>query len=58
MVPPDAERGFADRPAYKALHATGRQPDAHGFGFVDQAELAASRGQAAYYAFSPSPACA
>ena len=53
VVPPDAERGFADRPAYKALHATGRQNDAHGFGFVDPAELAASRGQAAYYAFTP-----
>ena len=40
VVPPDPDRGFADRPAYKALHATGRQGDAHGFGFVDPAELA------------------
>ena len=55
VVPPDAERGFADRPTYKALHATGRQADAHGFGFVDRAELAASRGQASYYAFTPKP---
>jgi len=55
VVPPDPERGFADRPAYKALHATGRQADAHGFGFVDRDELAASAGQAAYYAFSPKP---
>ncbi|HEX6391584.1 MAG TPA: hypothetical protein VFZ89_19120, partial [Solirubrobacteraceae bacterium] len=53
VVPPDPQRGFADRPAYKALHATGRQGDAHGFGFVDRAELRASRGQAAYYAFAP-----
>ncbi len=55
VVPPDAQRGFADRPAYKALHATGRQGDAHGFGFVDAAERAASRGHAAYYAFAPRP---
>ncbi len=53
VVPPDPERGFADRPTYRALHATGRQRDAHGFGLVDRNELAASRGQASYYAFSP-----
>ncbi|MEA2192884.1 MAG: hypothetical protein QOI73_3005 [Solirubrobacteraceae bacterium] len=55
VVPPDPRRGFADRPTYKALHATGHQADAHGFGLVDAGELAASRGQAAYYAFSPRP---
>jgi metallophosphoesterase (TIGR03767 family) len=55
VVPADPDRGFADRPRYKALHATGRQTDAHGFAFVDAAELAASHGQAAYYAFSPKP---
>jgi hypothetical protein len=55
VVPPDPYRGFADRPTYKALHATGRQADAHGFSYVDDAELRASRGQAAYYAFSPKP---
>jgi len=55
VVPPDPERGFADRPTYKALHATGRQADAHGFGHVDGGELAASRGAASYYAFSPKP---
>jgi metallophosphoesterase (TIGR03767 family) len=53
VVAPDPRRGYADRPTYKALHATGAQADAHGFAFVDQAELAASRGQAAYYAFTP-----
>ena len=53
VVAPDPARGFADRPAYKALHRTGVQADAHGFGYVDAAELRASRGQAAYYAFSP-----
>ncbi|MEA2195265.1 MAG: hypothetical protein QOG42_1699, partial [Solirubrobacteraceae bacterium] len=55
VVPPDPDRGFADRPTYKALHATGRQADAHGFAFVDRAELAASHGQASYYAFTPKP---
>jgi metallophosphoesterase (TIGR03767 family) len=55
VVPPDPYRGFADRPTYKALHATGQQADAHGFSYVDDAELRASRGQAAYYAFSPKP---
>jgi metallophosphoesterase (TIGR03767 family) len=55
VVPPDPRRGFADRPTYKALHATGHQRDAHGFAFVDRAELAASRGQAAYYSFAPKP---
>lgn len=55
LVPPDPARGFADRPTYKALHATGHQADAHGFGLVDRGELAASRGQAAYYAFGPRP---
>jgi metallophosphoesterase (TIGR03767 family) len=53
VVPPDPERRFADRPTYKALHATGRQADAHGFGLVDGAELRASRGQAAYYTLAP-----
>jgi metallophosphoesterase (TIGR03767 family) len=55
VIPPDPYRGFADRPTYKALHATGRQADAHGFSYVDDAELRASRGEAAYYAFSPKP---
>jgi len=55
VVAPDARRAFADRPTYKALHDTGRQSDAHGFAHVDPGELAASRGQAAYYAFSPKP---
>ncbi|MDP1847703.1 MAG: metallophosphoesterase [Solirubrobacteraceae bacterium] len=53
IVPPDPERGFADGPTYRALHATGRQGDAHGFAFVDAAERAASRGHASYYAFTP-----
>jgi metallophosphoesterase (TIGR03767 family) len=53
IVPPDPARRFADRPTYKALHDTGHQADAHGFAYVDPAELLASRGQAAYYSFRP-----
>ena len=53
IVPADPERGFADRPTYRALHATGRQSDAHGFGHVARNELAASAGEASYYSFSP-----
>ena len=41
------------RPTYKAIHAAGRQGDAHGFAFVDRDELRASDGHAAYYSFSP-----
>ena len=53
IVPPDPDRGFADRPTYRALYATGRQSDAHGFGHIDRNELSASNGEASYYAFSP-----
>jgi 3',5'-cyclic AMP phosphodiesterase CpdA len=53
IVPPDPERGFADRPTYRGLHATGKQGDAHGFAHVDSEELAASGGEASYYSFSP-----
>lgn len=53
VVPPDPQRRFADRPTYRALHATGRQDDAHGFAYIDRTELAASRGDASYYSFSP-----
>ena len=53
VVPPDPERGFADRPTYRGLHATGRQRDAHGFAHIDRDELSASDGEASYYSFSP-----
>lgn len=55
FVPPDPARGFVDRPTYKQMHTTGQQSDAHGFKNVDGAEQRASRGQAAYYSFSPKP---
>ena len=53
---PTPSAGFADRPTYRP-HATGAQGDAHGFGFVDRDELAASRGQAAYKFARPLAAC-
>jgi metallophosphoesterase (TIGR03767 family) len=55
VVPPDPARGFVDRKAYMALHRTGAQADAHGFGLVDPAETAASAGQASYYTLRPKP---
>jgi len=57
LVPPDPQRQFVSTAQYKALHAPpfASQPDAHGFGFVDPAENAASNGAAAYYAWTPKP---
>ena len=57
LVPPDPNRQFVSTAQYKALHGPpyAGQPDAHGFGFVDPAENAASNGAAAYYAWSPKP---
>jgi metallophosphoesterase (TIGR03767 family) len=55
LVPPDKERQFVSKQQYRALHFTGRQADGHGFGLVDPAQLAASGGSAAYYAWSPKP---
>jgi metallophosphoesterase (TIGR03767 family) len=55
LVPPDENRQFVSKDQYRALHATGRQKDAHGFGFVDPDELRASNGAASYYSWSPKP---
>jgi metallophosphoesterase (TIGR03767 family) len=54
-VPPDPKRQFVDKAQFKALHATGRQADAHGFAYVPKEELEASAGAAAYYAWTPAP---
>ena len=53
LVPRDPRRRYIDKREIKRLHATPRQPDAHGFAFVAQDEQRASAGAAAYYAFSP-----
>jgi 3',5'-cyclic AMP phosphodiesterase CpdA len=55
LVPPDPQRQFVSKSQYKQVHAEGRQPDDHGFSFVDPIENAASRGAAGYYAWSPAP---
>jgi metallophosphoesterase (TIGR03767 family) len=54
-VPPDQNRQFVDKAQFKALHATGRQADAHGFALVPREELEASHGAAAYYSWLPLP---
>lgn len=53
-VPPDPDRELITKAEYRALFA-GKQSDRHGFGYVDEDELAASAGAASYYAFSPAP---
>jgi metallophosphoesterase (TIGR03767 family) len=53
LVPPDPARQFVDKVQFKELHATGKQADDHGFGLVDEDELAASNGAAAYYSWTP-----
>jgi hypothetical protein len=52
-VAPDARRRFVDNVTNKRIYAGGSQRDAHGFGFVDGAQNAASAGSAAYYAWTP-----
>ena len=54
-MPPDPNRQLVDKAQFKALHATGRQEDAHGFALVAKEELEASQGAAAYYSWLPVP---
>jgi metallophosphoesterase (TIGR03767 family) len=53
-VPPDERRQFVDKAQFKRIFDAG-QSDDHGFAYVDQAELTASRGAASYYSWSPKP---
>jgi hypothetical protein len=55
LVPPDPNRRFVSKAEYKQVFAAGAQRDAHGFAFVDPAELKASNGAAGYYDWSPAP---
>jgi metallophosphoesterase (TIGR03767 family) len=55
LVPPDPERQYVSKQQYKQVFLDGTQPDGHGFGYVDPAELAASGGAAGYYSWSPQP---
>jgi hypothetical protein len=52
LVPRDPDRRYVDHRQFKELFKTG-QGDAHGFGFVEGAENAATAGHAGYYAWSP-----
>jgi metallophosphoesterase (TIGR03767 family) len=54
QVPPDENRQFVDKRQFKDIFRSG-QSDAHGFAYVDPAELAASNGAASYYGWSPKP---
>jgi hypothetical protein len=48
LVPRDERRQYADKVQQKRMYRTGKQPDQHGFGFVDPSELRASNNTAAY----------
>jgi len=52
-VPPDPQRRLVGPVESKKIFASGTQADAHGFGFVDPQQNAASAGSASYYAWSP-----
>ena len=52
LVPRDPDRRYVDHAQFKALFRAG-QSDAHGFGFVEAAEDAATNGHAGYYSWSP-----
>ena len=54
-VPRDERRQYVNKVQSKSAYKTGKQADQHGFAFVDAAEAKASRGNAAYYSFSPKP---
>ncbi len=55
LVPPDPRRQYVSKLQYKQIFAGGRQADGHGFGYIDPGQLAASAGEAGYYAWSPVP---
>ena len=55
LVPPDPKRQSVSKKQYKQVFRSGTQADGHGFGYVDPAEEAASKGAAGYYAWSPVP---
>jgi calcineurin-like phosphoesterase family protein len=55
LVAPDPKRQFVSKKQYKELFKTPASSNGHGFGLVDPAEEAASRGAAGYYAWKPKP---
>lgn len=55
LVPPDPARRYVSKAQFKQVFEEGTQADGHGFGDVDPAEEAASKGAAGYYSFVPVP---
>ncbi len=55
LVPPDQRRRYVSKEQYKQIFIDGTQPDGHGFGYVDPAELTGSNRAAGYYAWTPVP---
>jgi 3',5'-cyclic AMP phosphodiesterase CpdA len=55
LVPPDPSRRYVSKAQFKQVFEEGAQSDGHGFGEVDPAEEAASKGAAGYYSFVPVP---
>lgn len=54
LVPRDPDRRYLDHAQFKQLFRS-KQADAHGFGYVDPAQNAATNGHAGYYAWTPRP---
>jgi uncharacterized repeat protein (TIGR01451 family) len=52
-VPPDPQRQFVSKPQLKQIYGASGRDNAHGFGYVDPLENAASNGSATYYAWDP-----
>ncbi len=55
LVPPDPDRRYVSKKQFKQVFEEGDQPDGHGFGDIDPAVEAASKGAAGYYSFVPTP---
>ena len=53
LVPPDERRQFVSKLQIKDIYGASGQDNAHGFGYVDPQENAASNGAASYYAWDP-----
>ena len=51
QTPPDPDRKFVTKPEYKALYGTRNK--GHGFNYTSSKEIAASNGDALYYAYTP-----
>jgi hypothetical protein len=55
LVPPDDRREMMSKQQYRELFDGPESSNAHGFGFIDPAEMAASNGNALYFSYNPKP---